>query len=185
MKVLIACKRGEIAERDKYGHCICDKCKEYRYSVQKKNKNRAEYQKEWRRKNKDKIARYSKKWINENKDKRKQVVKSWRDRNPDKVKEMNADAGKKWAKNNKGKRNAIDMRRKASLINRTPSWANLEEIKKIYAEAALLTKQTGIRHEVDHIIPLQGKIVSGLHVHNNLQILTISQNRSKQNKIYE
>jgi 5-methylcytosine-specific restriction endonuclease McrA len=45
-----------------------------------------------------------------------------------------------------------------------------------------MTKETGINYEVDHIIPLQGKLASGLHVYNNLQIITQSENRSKNNK---
>ena len=73
------------------------------------------------------------------------------------------------------------MKRKASLIQRTPKWADIEKIKAFYIELERLTKETGILHEVDHIIPLQGKFVSGLHVHNNLQILTRSENRSKGN----
>ncbi len=59
----------------------------------------------------------------------------------------------------------------------------MEKIKAFYVEAERLTIKTGIQYEVDHIIPLQGEMVSGLHVHNNLQILTRSKNRSKQNKI--
>jgi len=59
----------------------------------------------------------------------------------------------------------------------------LEKIILFYIEAAKLTKETGISHEVDHIIPLQGEFVSDLHVHNNLQIIPRSKNRSRKNKI--
>jgi len=177
------CKRGNIAERDKWGHCLCDDCKKYRYSIQIKNPNRATYLKNWQKNNKDKIAAYTKKWNENNKEKKRQIEILWRKRNPQKVKEMNKKGGKKWASNNKGKRNAIDMRRKAALIQRTPRWADNERIKEYYIEAERLTKETGICHEVDHIIPLQGKMISGLHVHNNLQILTRSQNRAKKNSV--
>ena len=55
-----------------------------------------------------------------------------------------------------------------------PAWADEQKIKDIYAN-----KPNG--YHVDHIIPLQGKLVSGLHVDNNLQYLTPSENCSKQN----
>lgn len=63
-----------------------------------------------------------------------------------------------------------------------PMWADKEKINKIYKEAKELTKTTGIIYEVDHIIPLQGKNVCGLHTENNLQIITRSKNRKKSNK---
>lgn len=183
MRVLIACKRGNIDKRDIYGHCLCQDCKDYRYSVSKKNPTRSEYKKTWLKNNKEKSAAYTKKWNINNKEKRKGIVNSWRERNKDSVKLYNKKAGQKWAKNNKGKRNAIDRKRKTSLMNRTPSWANLEKIQLFYIESERLTKETGIPHEVDHIIPLQGKLVSGLHVHDNLQVITRTKNRSKKNKI--
>ena len=57
----------------------------------------------------------------------------------------------------------------------TPKWANIEKIKEIYAKCP-----TG--YHVDHIVPLQGVLVSGLHVENNLQYLTAEQNLKKGNK---
>ena len=61
-------------------------------------------------------------------------------------------------------------------------WKNIEEIRKIYKNCREMTKQTGILHEVDHIVPLHGKNVCGLHVEYNLQIITSKQNRIKSNK---
>lgn len=63
---------------------------------------------------------------------------------------------------------------RASKIQRTPAWANLEEIKEIYAN-----RPEG--YHVDHIIPLQGELVCGLHVENNLQYLKATDNCSKNN----
>jgi hypothetical protein len=71
---------------------------------------------------------------------------------------------------------------RAKKQNKYPAWANKEEIKKIYAQAVLMEKETGIKYEVDHIIPLNGENVSGLHVHENLQILTKCKNIQKNNK---
>ena len=67
----------------------------------------------------------------------------------------------------------------------TPAWlteSEIEEMAAIYVKASLLTKNTAVKHEVDHIYPLQGKNVSGLHVLANLKIITRSENRRKTNK---
>lgn len=62
-----------------------------------------------------------------------------------------------------------------------PTWANREHIKQIYIKARELTILTGIKHEVDHIIPSNHPLVCGLHVENNLQILTEEANIQKGN----
>lgn len=81
----------------------------------------------------------------------------------------------------KATRNAARARREAAKMKRTPRWADLMAIKAVYFAARDLTVSTGIEHQVDHIVPLQGRLVSGLHVHNNLQILTRSENARKHN----
>lgn len=66
--------------------------------------------------------------------------------------------------------------RELSLQQRTPTWANREAIDAIYAEAQRMNMT------VDHIVPLRGKTVSGLHVENNLQLLTREENARKGNR---
>ena len=68
------------------------------------------------------------------------------------------------------------------LKERIPAWANMERIKEWYRMAQMVTKLSGVQHTVDHIIPLCGDLVSGLHVENNLQILPFSENSKKSNK---
>jgi hypothetical protein len=58
---------------------------------------------------------------------------------------------------------------------RVPSWADLDSIKQFYRDCPE-------GHEVDHVIPLLGELVSGLHVLDNLQYLPIAQNRAKRNR---
>lgn len=93
-----------------------------------------------------------------------------------------ANISKLYRQNNPGKLAAISAKRYAQILKATPRWANFELIETFYVKSNTLTKVTGIQHEVDHIVPLQGKFVSGLHVENNLQVLTKDENNRKSNK---
>lgn len=73
-------------------------------------------------------------------------------------------------------------KRRTRKLQATPVWADLKAIDAVYAVAAYMTEITGIKHEVDHIIPLVNKDVCGLHVANNLQVIPRFDNRSKANK---
>lgn len=75
--------------------------------------------------------------------------------------------------------------RKAHVRRATPCWADMAAIAAVYAEAAKLTKETGVQHDVDHVIPLRGELVSGLHVHWNLRPLPSAENRAKSNRLDE
>lgn len=76
------------------------------------------------------------------------------------------------AKVNAGKRRKI-----ARMA--TPLWANKGAIRETYREAARRSLETGIPHEVDHIVPLRGRNVSGLHVEFNLRVVPKAVNRAK------
>jgi hypothetical protein len=87
-----------------------------------------------------------------------------------------------WASRNRGVKNAISARRHAQKLQATPKWSDAEACQAIYREAAQRTKETGVQWDVDHVVPLQGRTVCGLHVPWNLQIITKSENCSKHNK---
>lgn len=67
------------------------------------------------------------------------------------------------------------VKRRADMLERTPPWADLSAIKQFY-------KECPEGYHVDHIVPLRGKNVSGLHVLENLQYLTAEENLRKSNK---
>jgi predicted ATP-dependent endonuclease of OLD family len=81
--------------------------------------------------------------------------------------------------------NAKENKRKAAKLQRIPCWLTPDDfwmIEQAYDICALRTKMTGIEWHVDHIIPLQGKLVSGLHMPYNLQVIPASINTAKGNK---
>lgn len=74
------------------------------------------------------------------------------------------------------------QRRMIALALATPIWRDRAAIRIIYEEARRLTRETGIQYHVDHYYPLQGDLCCGLHVHQNLRIITATENFSKHKK---
>lgn len=107
-------------------------------------------------------AEYAQIWRAENKD----LVKSYRD---------------KWSKQNTAKIREKNMRRYISQRQQTPTWLNAGH--KAEMEGFYMFCQIFNGFQVDHIIPVRGKTVSGLHVPWNMQVLTCKQNRAKGNKL--
>lgn len=97
----------------------------------------------------------------------------------------NPDYYKEFRKKHPEKLNAKEIKRKTAKINRTPSWLTEDDfwmIEEAYHLAAQRTELFGFKWHVDHIIPLAGKHVSGLHVPGNLQVIPWHQNLKKSNK---
>ena len=77
---------------------------------------------------------------------------------------------------------ARGAKRRTKVEQATPAWADMEAIKAYYRLAAELESSTGVKHHVDHIVPLNSKVVCGLHVHNNLQVIPAKSNLEKSNR---
>ena len=105
----------------------------------------------------------------------------WNKKNPEKMLE----AGRKTYAKDPSKAAARYAKRRASKKQATPSWADFEHIQTIYALAKQKTLFSGVQWEVDHIVPLNSPFVCGLHVSCNLQIITKTENRKKQNKMLD
>ncbi len=109
-------------------------------------------------------------WYLNNKEKKAGYDCLYRDRTRDRQRM----ASKRFRVNHPGRKNADTAKRRADTILRTPIWASLDEIRKIYENCPE-------GYHVDHIIPLRGKHVSGLHVETNLQYLPAIENMKKSN----
>lgn len=117
------------------------------------------------------------KYSKENPDKNRERAAKWRKNNSEKHLEFSL----RWQRNNPEKANARNAKRRAARLKRTVAWADHEAIKTKYTTARYLSELTGEQYHVDHIIPLQGELVSGLHVENNLRVVPSKVNLSKGN----
>ena len=138
----------------------------------KKSPERTVYHKNWRASNRQTQREYHLSYYHANKSKLKEQSLARGDDHSARVRE--------WRKKNPGMHRAQDARREASKIQATPKWLTKEDMRKmsmVYAEAAI----SGLT--VDHIVPLRGKKVCGLHVPWNLGLLTNSENSQKSNSM--
>ena len=184
-------KEAEVLERTSLyakGLKRCSKCQEVKvlsdFCVRKASPDglnlkcrdcSKSYLEGWRGENPDSFKKY----YAERKDELNANFKTWRVENA----ESRAGYMAQWLKENRALSNEKAMRRVASKRQATPKWANRERMVEFYKEAERLTAQTGIPHNVDHIYPLQGKTVCGLHCEANLNVITQFENIQKLNRM--
>lgn len=110
-------------------------------------------------------------WAENNQQRKFETNQQWQKQNRDRC---NAFV-RKWRQSNKSYDAMRQRERHAKQIQAMPNWVNRDELKQIY-----LNCPTG--HQVDHIVPLRGEYVSGLHVPWNLQYLPGTENQRKGNR---
>lgn len=103
----------------------------------------------------------------------------WLEKNKDRMDLCRAN----WLRNNPHKVAERTRRYQIAKKRAVPGWADRRAMAEIYAEARRLTGETGIRHEVDHIVPITSDVVCGLHWEGNLRVIPMSANRSKSNRL--
>lgn len=169
------CKHGHIAPRKTKGACV--ECLKVEW--EKGNQTRAEYFRQYNKSDAGQKAKQSyyarnkslviEKAANRSPEERRVARKKHKEANPDLYKEL------------------VSLRRRR-FRQATPKWLTQEqkfEIRLKYRLAIELSRRTGVRHAVDHIVPLQGEEVCGLHVPWNLEVLTQDENLKKSNKLVD
>jgi hypothetical protein len=147
----------------------------------------------YRKANPDMFKASSVAYYKANSDRLKANAITWSKANPEKAKEYNitwykANSNKlkadaiTWRKTNPDKRTGYAAKQNAAKKQRVPAWADHDKINEWYELAAFATEVFETPIEVDHIVPLNGKLVSGLHVDYNMQLLTSEANNKKHNK---
>jgi hypothetical protein len=166
------CKHGHVAPRKTKGACIeCLKV-EWRAAAE----TRAEYFREYNKR--EDIKDRKNEWYQEN---REAVIAAAATRPAAVLREYrNA-----WKANNKTQVRADTKARRRKHRDATPLWLTRKqksEIRQLYQIAITMTQTTGEQYVVDHIVPLRGESVCGLHVPWNLRVITQEENLKKSNK---
>lgn len=164
-----------------------------------------ETRRKYREANKERVADKAREWARNNPEQRRAIALRWRTKNPEKYKALHAydkrkETKKEWrARNsakwaarakawrmlNKPRRAAYEAQRRVEKRLQVIASATPAFIQYFYDWAEHMTKKTGVPHEVDHMVPLRGKNVCGLHAEWNLRVIPARENREKKNALVE
>jgi len=162
-----SCKHGHVsARRTATGECLA--CRDVALAA-------------WRLKNPGHVQQHNRTQYEKFSAKISEGARQYREANREKV---NAQK-RQYQKSNRHIYNKLRAKRKAAELQRTPAWLTADDfwmIEEAYEIAARRTKLFGFAWHVDHVFPLQGKLVSGLHVPTNMQVIPWDENRRKSNK---
>lgn len=185
-EVIVSTKKYREANREKailYSKNYYLENKDKFLVYQEKNKENIRVNLElWRLNNIEHIVKYAEKYREDNRSILAERARDYYNTNKDKCNlRLN-----EYRKNNPEKFIALNAKRRANKLNATPEWLTKEhvlEIEELFLCARMFRLYTGQEYHVDHIIPLQGKNVCGLHVPWNLQVILAKENLIKSNKI--
>lgn len=156
-----------------YSKGMCHTCyfREYRKKPHVKEARKAAY-KEYYTKNKESCVKRTSDWAKKNKERVRELQRNWYKDNPELAK---AKQNRRYEKL-KDYYKAYANSRRGRCKQATPKWVDRKALVEIY-------KNRPEGYHVDHIIPLNGQNVCGLHVPANLQYLPAAENIRKKNKI--
>lgn len=132
----------------------------------------------WKKENPERARAAVRRWNKKHPEVTGPATKKWKDANEPQVRRY----ALAWQRSHPVASNVRNSKHRAGKTQRTPQWADHDAIRAMYQKAQQQTLTTGVRHHVDHIVPLRSKIVSGLHVHHNLQVLPEKDNMKKGNR---
>lgn len=158
MKTCRLCQLAKPTTEFQKNRAVCKSC-------------RRAQQASWRLAQQVRLNQKQREWKKQNPDIAREINRRWREANPEKAKQLQ----QQWCENNRPLVRAYCSTRRKKVQQATPPWANIKKITEIY-----LNCPKG--YHVDHIIPLRGKTVCGLHVETNLQYLPATDNMKKGNK---
>ena len=169
------CKHGHVAPRKTKGACV--ECLKAEWLAAAET--RADYFREYNQNEDVKDRKHA--WYQEN---REQVIRAAATRPAAQLREYR----NTWKENNKVQVRADTKARRRKHRDATPKWLSRKqksEIRQLYQIAITMTQTTGEQYVVDHIVPLRGESVCGLHVPWNLRVITQDENLKKSNKLVD